>query len=276
MAGLIFGTAGTPRSVQGQGTVKGIERVRELGLGALEVEFTYGVKMGDPLAQAVGETAKKNKVSLSVHAPYYVNLCSSEKKKVSDSIQRIKDSIKRASIFGGKRIVFHTGFYQKKSKSEAYEAAKKRIEELAEYIEENSFKCFLAPETTGKESQLGSLDEVLSLYREVDKVKPCIDFSHLHARSQGMLTHKGRIEEVLGKIKDSGLHKEMHIHMSGIKYSDKGERMHLNMEEKENDFPWKKVLEGLKNEGFSGTVICESPNIELDSLLMQKYYSRLK
>jgi len=47
MAGLLFGTAGIPRSARAKTTIDGIERIAELGLGCMELEFVQGVKMGE-------------------------------------------------------------------------------------------------------------------------------------------------------------------------------------------------------------------------------------
>ena len=57
MAGLLFGTGGTPRSVRTLSTAGGIERIAELGLGCMEVEFVRGVKMGEGCARLVAEVA---------------------------------------------------------------------------------------------------------------------------------------------------------------------------------------------------------------------------
>src|SRR5659263_775457 len=74
MEGLLFGTAGTPISSNGTGSLSGIKRVHELGLGCMELEFVRGVKMGEDTARKVSVLAKKLYIGLSVHAPYYICL----------------------------------------------------------------------------------------------------------------------------------------------------------------------------------------------------------
>ena len=71
MGGLLFGTAGTPHSARQQSTIGGIERIAELGLGCMEIEFVQGVKMGEAAARLVGQAAVRTGVRLSAHAPYY-------------------------------------------------------------------------------------------------------------------------------------------------------------------------------------------------------------
>ena len=65
----------------------------------------------------------------------------------------------------------------------------------------------------------------------------------------------------------------MHIHMSGINYGEKGEKNHLFL--KDSDMNYKDLMKALKEFKCKGVVICESPNLETDALLMKKTYSSL-
>jgi deoxyribonuclease-4 len=62
----------------------------------------------------------------------------------------------------------------------------------------------------------------------------------------------------------------MHIHVSGIKYGKHGESKHLNMAEA--DFNYKDFIRALVDNKVKGMVICESPNLEEDALLLQQTY----
>jgi len=42
VTGLVFGTGGVPRSAESPSTTSGIERIAELGLGGMEIEFVRG------------------------------------------------------------------------------------------------------------------------------------------------------------------------------------------------------------------------------------------
>ncbi|HIP75068.1 MAG TPA: hypothetical protein EYH13_02760, partial [Thermococcus paralvinellae] len=78
------------------------------------------------------------------------------------------------------------------------------------------------------------------------------------------------IEEELGReALDS-----MHIHVSGIHYTEKGEMHHLNLQE--SDLRWENLLKVLKEFRVKGVVISESPNIEGDAILMKKKYEQIK
>ena len=65
----------------------------------------------------------------------------------------------------------------------------------------------------------------------------------------------------------------MHMHFSGIAYGLKGEKHHLPLQE--SDARWKDFLNVLKDRKIEGTLVCESPLLEKDTLLMQRTYKKL-
>lgn len=274
---FLFGTAGAPHSAAARDSVSGIERIKELGLGAMELEFVRGVHMGREAAIAVGKVQRETGVALSVHAPYYVNLNSSEKAKVEASKGRILASARIGALCMATIAVFHPAYYQGMQPKEVYVRVKAELESMSATLRKEHITVKLGLETTGKHSAFGNLEEVLALCREVRGVAPCVDFAHLYARSNGKMRTKEDFGAVLGEIEksDRSLLKSLHIHASGMNYTEKGERNHLNMQDATNKFNHRAMLEALKEYKASGTVICESPNLEVDSLLMQKYWGKL-
>ena len=270
---LLFGTAGTPCSSRGTDSISGIRRVHELGLGCMELEFVRGVKMGEKTARAVYDIAQQFGIRLSVHAPYYINL-NAEGETLEASKERILNSARIGNICGAKSVVIHAGFIQKQSREVVYEKIKKAMIDIREKLKSESVDITLRIETMGRSSQFGSLDEALAI-TEVDGVLPCIDFSHLHAVSGKNNSHDefasilARVEEKLGR---QGLD-NMHIHASGIEYSDKGEKNHLMFAD--SDFKYKELAQAFVEFGIGGMVICESPNLEEDALLLKGEYDRI-
>jgi len=65
----------------------------------------------------------------------------------------------------------------------------------------------------------------------------------------------------------------MHIHISGIEFTAKGERKHLNFSE--SGFNWKDCLKALLEYDVEGFCICESPSLERDALLLKETYKKL-
>jgi deoxyribonuclease-4 len=272
---LLFGTAGIPRSSKQQSAEAGIERIRELGLGCMEVEFVRGVTMRPEAARAVGEVAAERQVILSAHAPYYVNLNAREPEKVAASRQRILQTARVASAFGGRSVVFHAGYYVGDPPAQAYAAMKEGLERVRERMREEGSAITLRPEVTGRAGQFGTLEEVLRLCSEVEGLAPAVDFAHLHARAGRDNSYDefaavlGRVESTLGRQALD----DMHIHVSGIEYGPKGERRHLVLAG--SDFRYADLLRALKDFDVRGLLICESPNREEDALLLQATYRSL-
>lgn len=270
----MFGSAGIPSSAKHRDSIGGIERVAELGLGAMELEFVYGVKMKKEVAEETKKASEKNRVSLSVHAPYYINLNAQERKKIGLSKHNVIESARIGAIAGAAIVLFHPGFYMKIGPKMVYENIKVILGEILDEMKREKINMRLGLETTGKASAFGTLEENISLSEELKGVFPVIDFAHIHARGNGCLKGRKEVQEAIGKIPKRFL-KNLHIHMSGINYSEKGERNHLNLRDRKNDLPWKSILDVLKRKKVIGAVISESPNLEEDALLMQKYWKKL-
>jgi len=275
MSKLLFGTAGVPLSTRPFSTYQGVARIAELSLGCMEVEFVQGVRMKSPEAVRVNQIATQSNVRLSVHAPYFINLNAHEENKIVASKQRIFQAAYMAGQLGAKSVVFHPAFYLGDPPDQVYQTVKKNLGEVLNKLRESNVKVLLRPEVTGKGSQFGSLEEVLMLSRELEGVAPCIDFSHWHART-GANNSYDEFQSVL-KFIESSLGRpaldDMHVHVSGIAYTAKGESKHLLLEE--SDLKYKELLRAFKDNDVGGLVICESPNLEDDALLLQQTYQKL-
>jgi len=270
MAGLLFGTGGTPHSARTASTIDGIRRIAELGLGCMEIEFVQGVRMGEAGARLVAETAVREGVKLSAHAPYFINLNAHEPEKIRASQDRLLQTARIGSICGAESIVFHPAFYLGDSPEEAYTTVKKYLEEVIHQLKRENNRVWVRPEIMGKGSQFGTIDEVLNLSTELEGVAPCIDFAHWHART-GEFNSYPEFASILEQVKErlgKAALDNMHIHVAGINYGKKGEIRHLNL--KESDFQYVELLKALKDYDVKGLVICESPNLEEDALLLQK------
>jgi deoxyribonuclease-4 len=265
---LLFGTAGTPLSSNGSDSLSGIKRIHELGLGCMELEFVRGVKMKEETAQKVSVLAKELGVGLSVHAPYYINLNGESETRLK-SRERILNSARIGNICGARSVVVHAGFIQKDTHEDAYGKIKKELIGIREQMISEGLSIALRIETMGRISQFGTLDEVLAI-TEVAGVLPCIDFSHLHAVS-GKNNSLEEFVDILGSIENKlgreGLD-DMHIHVSGIEYSGKGEKNHLELEK--SDFNFRELIQAFLDFDICGMVICESPNLEVDALKLKK------
>ncbi len=271
---LRFGTAGIPTITKGD-TTQGIKDVKSLGLDAFELEFVRAINISKERAPDVKKAAQDNDVILTCHAPYFINLNSEDKKKFHASISYIVNSAKILSLCEGYSVCFHAGYYQKQDPKKVYEKIKEGIRKIVKAVQEHDKKIWIRPEISGKPTQFGDLKELISLSKEIEQVLPCIDFSHLYARTNGKNNTKEEFNSILQDL-EKGLGKEvlnnMHIHMSGIEFTEKGERNHLTL--KESQFNYKDLLKTLREFKCKGVVICESPNIEKDALVLKETYQK--
>ena len=251
-----------PAGSSGLGNIEGVKKVARMGLDCMEVEFTYGVRMSVDDARKVGALAAEKGIILSVHAPYYINLASDDKAKIIASKKRILDSCERAHALGAQCVVFHAGFYQKKTADQTYDLINKGISEIQKIIKEKKWKVRLCPEITGKPSQFGSIEEIKRLMKDTG-CAITVDFSHLYARQQGKIDYA----KVLRKLP-----KKFHAHFSGIEYGEKGERKHV-VTQKRFFEPLAKELVKRK---LDITLINESPQPYKDAAMMKRVLRNLK
>jgi deoxyribonuclease-4 len=240
----------------------------------MELEFVRQVNISEEAAPLVKKAAITNDIALTCHGQYFINL-NSDPETILASKKRICNAAKIASLCGAYSMTFHAAYYMKADPELVYQKVKSSMKEIIDALQNEGHTLWIRPETTGKGTQWGDLKEILRLSQEVEQVMPAVDFSHLHARTGGknntlpefraMLTE---IEKALGK---EGLD-NMHIHVSGINYSEKGERNHLNLVE--SDFNYIDLIKVWKEFKIKGTVISESPNIEGDALLMKNEWEK--
>ena len=259
MTGLFFGTGGTPHSARTPSTVAGIERIAELGLGCMEIEFVQGVRMGEAGARQVAEAATREGVRLSAHAPYFINLNAHEPEKIRASQERLLQTARIGSLCGVESIVFHAAFYLGDPSGEVYSRVRQYLEEVLDQLKQESNRVWVRPEVLGKPSQFGTVDEILNWHARTGKYNSYQEFTSV------LLQIKDRLGgAALGN---------MHIHVAGIAYGKKGETKHLNL--RESDFQYDELLQALKDYDARGLVVCESPNLEEDALLLQATYKSL-
>lgn len=231
--------------------VQVLEEYHKKGFGACEIAFTYSIYIkSEKDAREIGEKAKDLGINLSIHAPYFVNLNSTEKEKREATKKRILDCCKVGEWLGAKTVVFHPGYYGK-DKEGAYENIKRGIIEIMAEIKKNKWKIEIAPETMGKVNVFGSLEEISELVKETG-CSFCIDFAHILARDKEV--DYARIEKLFPE-------KRWHCHFSGIIYGEKGEKSHKSTEKKE----WETLIKNLPKDKEI-VIVNESPTMIEDCL----------
>ena len=273
-----IGTVGTPRSAPKKpgGAVGAVMRLRELGLEAFEIGWVRSVRVKEETCALIKEAGADHDVALSVHAPYFINL-NADDDEWPKSRKRLMDAAHYGNLAGATDIIFHPGSYFGRAPEEVLEKAIPRLQGCVDELRAADNPATLRPETMGKGALLGSLQDALEMSREIEGVEPCVDFSHLHARAgDGTRNSYDEWTEVIKRYKKAlGARalKRMHIHLSGIEYGPKGEQNHLMLAE--SDFDLEGLLRALHDGGCGGRIMCESPIMEDDALVIQERWLKL-
>jgi deoxyribonuclease-4 len=229
--------------------------------------------MSEEGAREVAQTAAASGIKLSVHAPYYINFNAHDSAILEASMGRLLQSCRIGARCGAVSVVVHSAFYLGDPPKEVFKRVKQKYEEAVRQLRDEKIFITIRPEVMGKGSEFGSLDEVLALCSEVKGLEPGIDFAHLHA-AEGKNNSYREFALILDKVEQqlgpSAL-QNLHIHCSGVKYGPKGELSHLDL--KESDLAFGELIQALRDRASAGLVICESPSLEDDALLLQKTYT---
>ncbi|EQC45151.1 AP endonuclease, family 2 [Bacteriovorax sp. BSW11_IV] len=273
---LLFGTAGVPNcTVKKNNPIEGVKTIHALGLDCMQLEFAHGVRMKEEVSSGLRKISYELGIPLTSHGPYYINLNAREQDKIDSSVERIIQTAKISDLCGAESMTFHAAFYMKDSPYDVFDLVEKSMNVIEERLSRLDIEIELRPELTGKTSQFGSLEELITLTKNVTTCSPCMDFSHLYART-GEYNTEEEFNQVLTRLKEElgpNALKKMHIHISGISSNSKGDLKHLNLNQSE--FNWKALLKTLKEHDASGYVICNSPNLEVDAKMMKDYYTSI-
>ncbi len=272
---LRFGTSGIPRSSARPTTEAGIRRAAELGLTGLEMAWGNGVRMSDGTADRIAEAARETGIGLTAHAPYFVNLCGGAEVRAR-SVERLVEAGRLAARCGAASFCFHPGFYQGQPPHDARVKVWRGLLEVTARLRDAGIEVDVRPELTGRPSQAGALDDVLTWCEMIPGVRPCIDFSHHYARLGGVPNRRedfiAMLDEIARRLGPEAL-RRLHVHVAGIEFGPGGERRHLPL--RESAFAFREVLRALRERDVRGWVVCESPELEDDALHLQRAWREL-
>ncbi|MBQ8634557.1 TIM barrel protein [bacterium] len=271
MKKLHFLTAGIPSNAKDYSNA--FDKLEEMKLDGLEVEFVHGVRYSEKTRESI---LNRNNKLITHHGPYYINLNAKEEDKKEASVRRVLETARAAKDLGAYSITYHAAFYLGEESKIVTKKMIERHEEIIQVLQQEDINVWIRPETTGKRSQWGTLDEIIEVSKNFSQVLPCIDFAHIHAREDGKFNTYDEfcyILEKLGNELGEIALNNFHGHVAGIEYSSKGEKKHLIFEEA--DFNYKDLMKAFKKFNVKGAIVCESPNIEIDTMILKEYYQSL-
>lgn len=250
------------------------------GLNGYEIECGRGVRISEGTLARLPEIARENGINVTLHAPYFISLSSTEEEKRLNSVNYILESAKAAKAVGARKIVVHSGSCSKMTRAEALYLAKDTLKKAQAALDENGLSdIIICPETMGKINQLGTLDEVLELCGVDERFLPTIDFGHLNARTLGGIRGRDDYAKILDDIENAlGYERlsKMHVHFSKIEYTNGGEKKHLTFADKTFGPDFEPLFEEIKRRALEPSVICESDGTQAeDAAEMKRFYESL-
>lgn len=275
-----FGPAGNSEDFYDEGYRSSLDMPKWLsgkGIYAYEYQCGKGVRISYDSAKILGNKAKENGISLSIHAPYYISLSSVEEEKREKSIYYILETLNIAKKMGAKRIVVHSGSCGSITRAEALSLASDTLKKALRAADENGFSdIHICPETMGKINQLGSVEEVIKLCMIDERLIPTFDFGHINARTLGGLKSVDDVLEIfkrteakLGRWRTENFHS----HYSRIEFTNQGEKKHHTFLDTEYGPEFDIIAEAIVKMKLTPTVICESRGTQTrDALLLKKIY----
>jgi len=273
-----FGPAGTSEDYPGKSTLDYVPWIAEKGLTAFEYQCGKGVNVGEATARSIGAKAAEVGISMSLHAPYFINLANPDPESLVKTTGYILSACRAADWMGATRVTVHTGALMKRSREEALDIAKRSLAEVMKAVDAAHLgHIALCIETMGKINQLGDLTEVLTLCQLDERLLPCVDFGHLYARSLGALEGEeataAMLDEILDKLGEERA-RRFHSHFSKIQFTPNGgEKMHLTFDQEEFGPDPAPLMRELARRDWGPTVICESAGTQVaDSLTMMELY----
>ena len=276
MESLKFVTAGQPICNGTAGYENAFKILEGLKLDGLELEFVHGVRMTVQNKELVKKVSKEKGMVLTAHGPYYINLNSKEEEKIKASITRVLDTARIGKELGAYSVTYHAAFYMGMNSEDVFKKVAISMETICKTLDEEGNDIWVRPETTGKPTQWGNLEEIVKLSKDFKQVLPCVDFSHLHARTNGKYNTYDEFcsifEHIGRELGDYALN-NFHAHIAGIEYGEKGEKKHLML--KKSDMNYKDLMKAFKKFDIKGVVVCESPVMEEDAVLLKEYYNNL-
>lgn len=265
-----FGPAGNAQSFAEAGfkaTVDAPRWLHEMGLNAYEYQCGRGVNIGEETARKIAVQAALHDIAMSLHAPYYINLSNRDEERVQKNIGYVLASCQAATWLGADRIVVHTGGVGKQSRTKAFENTKENVRDILNAVEQAGYTTTICLETMGKQSVIGSAEEIFELVALDDRLLPCIDFGHLNARTCGKCSTEEEFAQVLDLMENTiGTERArvFHSHFSHIEYGPKGEVRHLTFADKQYGPDFAPLAKLIAQRGWTPRLICESAGTQAE------------
>lgn len=221
----------------------------------------------------IGNFARRLDVTLSVHAPHYIDLGSDNDDRIVQYMDRIRHAGIVADALQGDVVTTTLGLYEGKSSAdEVDERIADNLDLLVDMWKDNGLKPKIGLEVTGRQGVYGSLDQILDLCDEYEgTVIPVVNFSHYHSRNNGCLRETEDFENVIQQVMpyNDG---RLYAHFAGTEHEN-GDELRLTPIKK-GDLKYDLLADWFADARPEATIISSSPLLEHDAMYMRIIYER--
>ncbi len=225
-------------------------RVEDAGFQGWEIVDEGLQKVEGEFKKRVREVHETTNLVLSLHAPLSdINIASVNERMWEESIRQTKESIENTYEFIDDICVVHPGFFSPLSVQMPDTAVQKAVAgltTLCEFAADRGLRIAVENLTSANMLMGRYPDELIQLVRGVnmDNLGVCIDVAHANTTK--------KLDEFLGITAKAEDVKIIHMHASDNFGADD---LHLPLGE--GNLDWKKVLNGINNNGYEGIIVLE-------------------
>jgi len=243
----------------------------EIEPGDTLVSLTSGLARDYVELETLGRIAKEMDIELSLHTPYYMDLAGADQ-LAAKSMDSVMWGGLLADAMGAAVVATFLGLYGDMGEKEALRRIQAAVKSLRDQYRQRKLKVKLGLETSGRREVVGSLDEVLTLCKQVKGVAPVLNFAHVHAREGGLLKRPEDFAEIIDKTeKVAGGH--VHTHFTGVETEGGSELRYTPI--KKGDLRFEPLAECLLDNDYDLTLVSSSPLLEHDAMYMKVILERV-
>lgn len=210
-------------------------------------------------------------VSLTLHAPYYVDFFGSEEAR-ERSIRQIQWATVLAEGLGARLTVTHLGFYGGGSRPDSVGELTDIARQLSDWMRTYAKGSVrLGVEPSGHPDVFGSREEVLELAHRVKGVVPVLNLPHLAARERTTFEDPEQLRPLIDQFVQAS-DRHLYLNFSGVEFYGPGEFRLTPI--KRGHVRFDPLAELLADRDYDVTVISSSPLLEHDAMYMKLLYER--
>ena len=273
---VMFGPAGSPVNYKGA-AYKAPKYIKEEGLDSYEYQSPYGVRIGEKSAKILKEESEKHDILISMHGPYYINLCSKEEEKIKKSLNHLIATARAGEWMGAYRLVFHPGFYSNRKPEKAMKFPKTLLINYLKSWKPKVLKNLPLHQKLQANVHSREMFQKLSNYVQVLIILNQQLISPMFMpEARGFLNKKEDYNCIFSQLEDNLDIDILHCHFTTIEYGNGGEVKHHTLAESNEYGPdIKDLLANLIDNGWRANIICETPLRDEDALKMKELYESM-